>query len=126
MSQILTFDDNLCVREPCLNYEECLSVLKFGNASSFFTTEAILFRAISPVATFACRCPRGFQGRWMFFILHFMHVRDFPRLYLKIACVYLCVCMCVVTIELVCVPYEFIRSYIFVWHVEIEFNEEGG
>ncbi|KAH7641931.1 protocadherin-like wing polarity protein stan isoform x3 [Dermatophagoides farinae] len=60
--EVLPFDDNLCVREPCLNFEECLSVLKFGNASDFIGTEAILFRSISPVNTFACRCPIGFQG----------------------------------------------------------------
>ncbi|OTF73806.1 hypothetical protein BLA29_012710, partial [Euroglyphus maynei] len=45
--EVLPFDDNLCVREPCLNFEECLSVLKFGNASDFIGTEAILFRSIS-------------------------------------------------------------------------------
>ncbi|CAG2161702.1 unnamed protein product [Oppiella nova] len=60
--EVLPFDDNLCVREPCLNYEECLSVLKFGNASDFVSTDSILFRSINPVNTFACRCPKGFQG----------------------------------------------------------------
>ena len=60
--EVLAFDDNLCVREPCLNYEQCLSVLKFGNASDFIGTDTLMFRAISPVNTFACRCPKGFQG----------------------------------------------------------------
>ncbi|XP_045101942.1 protocadherin-like wing polarity protein stan isoform X7 [Portunus trituberculatus] len=59
---VLPFDDNLCVREPCLNYEECLSVLKFGNASGFISSSTILFRPIYPVNTFACRCPHGFTG----------------------------------------------------------------
>ncbi|CAG2102625.1 unnamed protein product [Medioppia subpectinata] len=59
---VLAFDDNLCVREPCLNFEECLSVLKFGNASDFVSSDTILFRSINPVNTFACRCPKGFQG----------------------------------------------------------------
>lgn len=60
--QILPFDDNLCVREPCLNYEECLTVLKFGNASGFITSDTVLFRPIYPVTTFTCQCPRGFTG----------------------------------------------------------------
>ncbi|XP_063227767.1 protocadherin-like wing polarity protein stan [Bacillus rossius redtenbacheri] len=61
--QVLPFDDNLCVREPCLNYEECLTVLKFGNASSgFISSDTVLFRPIYPVTTFACRCPKGFTG----------------------------------------------------------------
>ncbi|GBM67898.1 Protocadherin-like wing polarity protein stan [Araneus ventricosus] len=60
--QVLPFDDNLCVREPCVNYEECLSVLKFGNASGFISSGTLLFRPIYPVNTFACRCPHGFTG----------------------------------------------------------------
>ncbi|GLV44458.1 starry night [Carabus blaptoides fortunei] len=60
--QVLPFDDNLCVREPCLNYEECLTVLKFGNASEFIHSDTVLFRPIYPVTTFACRCPDGFTG----------------------------------------------------------------
>ncbi|XP_045034928.1 protocadherin-like wing polarity protein stan isoform X2 [Daphnia magna] len=60
--QVLPFDDTLCVREPCLNFEECLSVLKFGNASDFISSPTLLFRPIHPVSTFACRCPAGFTG----------------------------------------------------------------
>ncbi|XP_064085068.1 protocadherin-like wing polarity protein stan isoform X1 [Macrobrachium nipponense] len=60
--QVLPFDDTLCVREPCLNFEECLNVLKFGNASGFISSDTILFRPIYPVNTFACRCPKGFTG----------------------------------------------------------------
>lgn len=59
---ILPFDDNLCVREPCLNYEQCISVLKFGNASGFIHSDTVLFRPIYPVNTFACKCPEGFTG----------------------------------------------------------------
>ena len=55
---VLPFDDTLCVREPCLNFEECLSVLKFGNASGFISSSSTLFRPIYPVNTFACRCPK--------------------------------------------------------------------
>ncbi|XP_049823743.1 protocadherin-like wing polarity protein stan isoform X2 [Aethina tumida] len=60
--QILPFDDNLCVREPCLNYEECLTVLKFGNASGFIHSDTVLFRPIYPVTSFTCQCPKGFTG----------------------------------------------------------------
>ncbi|KAG8278057.1 Cadherin EGF LAG seven-pass G-type receptor 2 [Homalodisca vitripennis] len=60
--QVLPFDDNLCVREPCLNFEHCLTVLKFGNASGFISSDSVLFRPIYPVSTFACRCPTGFTG----------------------------------------------------------------
>ncbi|XP_063598702.1 protocadherin-like wing polarity protein stan [Penaeus indicus] len=60
--EVLPFDDTLCVREPCLNFEECLNVLKFGNASGFISSNSILFRPIYPVNTFACRCPKGFTG----------------------------------------------------------------
>ncbi|XP_021699917.1 protocadherin-like wing polarity protein stan isoform X3 [Aedes aegypti] len=60
--QVLPFDDNLCVREPCLNYEQCISVLKFGNASGFIHSDTVLFRPIYPVNTFACKCPEGFTG----------------------------------------------------------------
>ncbi|KAJ8914679.1 hypothetical protein NQ315_017377 [Exocentrus adspersus] len=60
--QILPFEDNLCVREPCLNYEECITVLKFGNASGFISSDIVLFRPIYPVTTFTCQCPQGFTG----------------------------------------------------------------
>ncbi|GLV46544.1 starry night [Carabus blaptoides fortunei] len=42
LATVLPFDDNLCVREPCLNYEECLIVSKFGNSSEFIHSEAHL------------------------------------------------------------------------------------
>ncbi|KAG6465826.1 hypothetical protein O3G_MSEX015419, partial [Manduca sexta] len=60
--QVLPFDDNVCVHEPCLNYEECLTVLKFGNASGFINSDSVLFRPIYPVTTFTCQCPQGFTG----------------------------------------------------------------
>ncbi|XP_066601005.1 protocadherin-like wing polarity protein stan [Prorops nasuta] len=59
---VLPFDDNLCVREPCLNFEECVTVLKFGNASGFASSDTVLFRPIYPVTTFACKCAKGFTG----------------------------------------------------------------
>lgn len=71
--QILPFEDNLCVREPCLNFELCLTVLKFGNASSFINSDTVLFRPIYPVTTFACQCPHGFTGICFFFKLIFIY-----------------------------------------------------
>ncbi|XP_043190636.1 protocadherin-like wing polarity protein stan isoform X2 [Amphibalanus amphitrite] len=65
--QVLPFDDDLCVREPCLNFDKCLTVLKFGNASGFVHSPTILFRPIFPVTTFACRCPAGFAGMREFY-----------------------------------------------------------
>ncbi|XP_015521680.1 protocadherin-like wing polarity protein stan isoform X1 [Neodiprion lecontei] len=59
---VLPFDDNLCVREPCLNFEDCVTVLKFGNASGFASSDTVLFRPIYPVTTFSCKCPTGFTG----------------------------------------------------------------
>ncbi|GBM44624.1 Protocadherin-like wing polarity protein stan [Araneus ventricosus] len=59
---VLPFEDNLCVREPCINFEQCLSVLKFGNASNFISSDMYFFRSIIPINTFACRCPPGFTG----------------------------------------------------------------
>ncbi|XP_037874856.1 protocadherin-like wing polarity protein stan [Bombyx mori] len=60
--QVLPFDDNICVHEPCLNFEECLTVLKFGNASGFVNSDSVLFRPIYPVTSFTCQCPEGFTG----------------------------------------------------------------
>ncbi|CAK1552868.1 unnamed protein product [Leptosia nina] len=60
--QVLPFDDNVCVHEPCLNFEDCLTILKFGNASGFIISDSVLFRPIYPVTTFTCQCPRGFTG----------------------------------------------------------------
>lgn len=61
--QVLPFDDNLCVREPCVSFEECVTLLKFGNASGFIHSDTVLFRPIYPVTAFACRCPAGFTGK---------------------------------------------------------------
>lgn len=60
--KVLPFDDNLCVSEPCLNFEKCVTVLKFGNASGFASSNTVLFRPIYPVTTFTCQCADGFIG----------------------------------------------------------------
>ena len=61
--QILPFDDNICIREPCLNFEHCQTRLMFGSAKHFVDGESILFRSIHPVKTHNCECPTGFTGK---------------------------------------------------------------
>ena len=60
--EILPFDDNICIREPCLNFEHCQTRLMFGSAKHFVDGESILFRSIHPVKTHSCECPLGFTG----------------------------------------------------------------
>ena len=60
--EILPFDDNICIREPCLNFEHCQTRLMFGSAKHFVDGESILFRSIHPVKTHSCQCPLGFTG----------------------------------------------------------------
>ena len=64
--QVLPFEDNICVNEPCLNFDNCISTLKFGNATAFVTSDTMLFRPIHPVNTFKCHCPQGFTGNLLF------------------------------------------------------------
>uniref|UniRef100_A0A8B9LAZ8 Cadherin, EGF LAG seven-pass G-type receptor 2 n=1 Tax=Astyanax mexicanus TaxID=7994 RepID=A0A8B9LAZ8_ASTMX len=60
--QVLPFDDNICLREPCENYMKCVSVLKFDSLAPFVSSDTILFRPIHPIAGLRCRCPAGFTG----------------------------------------------------------------
>uniref|UniRef100_A0A6Q2Y215 Cadherin EGF LAG seven-pass G-type receptor 2 n=1 Tax=Esox lucius TaxID=8010 RepID=A0A6Q2Y215_ESOLU len=60
--QVLPFDDNICLREPCENYMKCVSVLKFDSLAPFVASDTILFRPIHPIAGLRCRCPTGFTG----------------------------------------------------------------
>ncbi|KAG7283305.1 hypothetical protein CRUP_005047 [Coryphaenoides rupestris] len=60
--EVLPFDDNICLREPCENYMKCVSVLKFDSLAPFVTSDTILFRPIHPIAGLRCRCPTGFTG----------------------------------------------------------------
>ncbi|XP_043934458.1 cadherin EGF LAG seven-pass G-type receptor 3 isoform X2 [Protopterus annectens] len=62
MLEVLPFDDNVCLREPCENYMKCISVLKFDSSAPFITSDAILFRPIHPITGLRCRCPQGFTG----------------------------------------------------------------
>lgn len=60
--QVLPFDDNVCLREPCKNYMKCVSVLRFNSSAPFISSPSILFRPIHPIAGLRCRCPVGFTG----------------------------------------------------------------
>lgn len=60
--QVLPFDDNICLREPCENYMKCVSVLKFDSSPPFIASDTVLFRPIHPINGVRCRCPIGFTG----------------------------------------------------------------
>lgn len=60
--QVLPFDDNICLREPCENYMKCVSVLKFDSSPPFISSDTVLFRPIHPINGLRCRCPVGFTG----------------------------------------------------------------
>ena len=60
--QVLPFDDNICVREPCLNFEQCSSQLKLStadNATWPVAGDSLLFRSVDPLLTYHCHCPIG-------------------------------------------------------------------
>ncbi|XP_068600336.1 cadherin EGF LAG seven-pass G-type receptor 3 [Brachionichthys hirsutus] len=60
--EVLPFDDNVCLREPCQNYMKCISVLRFNSSAPFISSPSLLFRPIHPIAGLRCRCPVGFTG----------------------------------------------------------------
>ncbi|XP_055958206.1 protocadherin-like wing polarity protein stan [Patella vulgata] len=60
--QVLPFDDNLCMMEPCTDFEDCKSTLVFGSAPPFIMSDTMLFRPIHPENGYRCVCPQGFIG----------------------------------------------------------------
>ncbi|XP_049616876.1 cadherin EGF LAG seven-pass G-type receptor 1 isoform X5 [Syngnathus scovelli] len=62
--EVLPFDDNICLREPCENYMKCVSVLKFDSSPPFIASNTVLFRPIHPINGLRCRCPVGFTGNY--------------------------------------------------------------
>uniref|UniRef100_A0A8C1TBI0 Cadherin, EGF LAG seven-pass G-type receptor 3 n=1 Tax=Cyprinus carpio TaxID=7962 RepID=A0A8C1TBI0_CYPCA len=60
--EVLPFDDNVCLREPCQNYMKCISVLRFNSSAPFIASPSTLFRPIHPITGLRCRCPAGFTG----------------------------------------------------------------
>ncbi|KAI8745631.1 protocadherin wing polarity protein stan, partial [Biomphalaria glabrata] len=61
-SQVLPFDDNLCLVEPCTNFEICRSLVNSGEARQFISSRTVLFRPVHPTQIFSCVCPSGFAG----------------------------------------------------------------
>lgn len=59
---VAPFQDNLCVQEPCQNYQECHASYKFEKAKPFITTRNMIFRPIKAVQSFSCTCPPTFTG----------------------------------------------------------------
>lgn len=60
--KILPFDDNICVHEPCINFEQCSVLSKFKAASEFVHARNFLFRPVVTVDTFTCSCPSSYTG----------------------------------------------------------------
>ncbi|XP_025106932.1 cadherin EGF LAG seven-pass G-type receptor 2-like isoform X2 [Pomacea canaliculata] len=60
--QVLPFDDNLCLREPCANFAVCLSTVNSGQAKPFISSDTVMFRPIHPNNGYKCECPHGFAG----------------------------------------------------------------
>lgn len=60
--KILPFDDNICVHEPCINFEQCNVVSKFKTANDFIHAKNFLFRPVITVDTFTCSCPSSYAG----------------------------------------------------------------
>ena len=70
--EVLPFDDNICVREPCLNFQQCSSQLRLASGSSTASEESqgqvplegdtLLFRSVDPTLTYTCDCPVGYTG----------------------------------------------------------------
>ena len=58
--EYLPFDDNVCVREPCLNFETCTPVLKFAGPEKDVMLKAstLMLRSVDPLATYSCDCPQ--------------------------------------------------------------------
>ncbi|KAG9508984.1 Protocadherin-like wing polarity protein stan, partial [Fragariocoptes setiger] len=57
-------DDDVCVHEPCLNYQQCITSARFLNASRgpFLATRHMLFRPVTPTQAYTCLCPATFAG----------------------------------------------------------------
>ncbi|GFR69630.1 cadherin EGF LAG seven-pass G-type receptor 1 [Elysia marginata] len=57
--QVLPFDDNLCLVEPCINLQKCHSLVQRGEPRSFISSMYVMLRPIHPVRIVGCFCPRG-------------------------------------------------------------------
>lgn len=60
---VAPFQDNLCLMEPCQNYQECQATYKFDRASrSFIRRGNSFFRHIRATQSYLCNCPSTFTG----------------------------------------------------------------
>ncbi len=63
LNKILIYEDKSCSIEPCLNYQQCSTQVKFNGASSHYLfTSQIQFRSIDVKHDFSCSCPIGYTG----------------------------------------------------------------
>uniref|UniRef100_A0A6G1S6M5 Cadherin EGF LAG seven-pass G-type receptor 2 n=1 Tax=Aceria tosichella TaxID=561515 RepID=A0A6G1S6M5_9ACAR len=62
-AQVAPFQDDICVQEPCLNYQECQVTYKFDKApKTFYTNRNMIFRQIKTSQSYTCLCPDTFTG----------------------------------------------------------------
>jgi cadherin EGF LAG seven-pass G-type receptor 1 len=62
-AQVAPFQDDICVHEPCLNYQECQVTYKFDKAPrTFYTNRNMIFRPIKTSQSYTCLCPATFTG----------------------------------------------------------------
>ena len=63
VGRIFVYEEASCSIEPCLNYQKCVSKVKFSSAAmGFMRSSSIQLRPISVRHDFACVCPQGFTG----------------------------------------------------------------
>ena len=59
---ILPFSDDICVKEPCLNYERCSTIPKLGNVQRLLVHKSVTLRSLETLLTYSCNCPKGYTG----------------------------------------------------------------
>ena len=63
LHNIKIYEDESCTIEPCLNFQQCKSNVKFSQASTrFLYSTHTQFRSISIQYDFSCTCAIGFTG----------------------------------------------------------------
>jgi len=60
--RLLPFSDDICVKEPCLNYERCVTVPRFGAERVLLRQRSVVFASVGTLLTYSCSCPDGFTG----------------------------------------------------------------
>ena len=77
--EYLPFDDNVCVREPCLNFETCTPVLKFAGPENDVMLKAstLMLRSVDPLATYSCDCPQVRTLTQFLYVSFLFHIFKF-------------------------------------------------